>query len=92
MIEGIAIAAIVIGVGTWLRWVSRPAVISVRYVLDLNQNQAHPAPAQAPAQTTTQARLTQRADAGHPATARWYRLADRKPVLAWSGTSATSPA
>jgi hypothetical protein len=52
MITGIVIAATVIGVGTWLRWVSRPAVISVRYVLDLNQSQAHPT--QAPAQTTPQ--------------------------------------
>jgi hypothetical protein len=57
MITGIVIAAIIIGVGTWLRWVSRPAVISVRYVLDLNQNQAHPASTQTPAQTT-RARLS----------------------------------
>ncbi|HEX4062960.1 MAG TPA: hypothetical protein VHY58_18240 [Streptosporangiaceae bacterium] len=50
MITGIVIAAIVIGIGTWLRWVSRPAVVSIRYVLDLEHNQAIPTQSQNPAQ------------------------------------------
>jgi hypothetical protein len=49
MITGIVIAAIVIGIGTWLRWVSRPAVVSIRYVLDLEQNKARPAQSHTPA-------------------------------------------
>ena len=49
MITGIVIAAIVIGIGTWLRWVSRPTVISIRYVLDLEQNTARPAQSHSPA-------------------------------------------
>ena len=50
MITGLVIAAIVIGIGTWLRWVSRPSVISIRYVLDLEQNQARSSQTQTPAQ------------------------------------------
>jgi hypothetical protein len=41
MITGIVIAAVLLGIGTWLRWVSRPATISIRYVLDLDQHQTH---------------------------------------------------
>jgi hypothetical protein len=50
MITGIVIAAIVIGIGTWLRWVSRPTVVSIRYVLDLEQSQPRPAQSPTPAQ------------------------------------------
>ena len=49
MITGIVIAAIVIGIGTWLRWDSRPTVVSIRYVLDVEHKQAHPAQPQTPA-------------------------------------------
>lgn len=52
MITGIVIAAIILGIGTWLRWVSRPASISIRYVLDLDQNQAHSGQPQTPVQAT----------------------------------------
>jgi hypothetical protein len=50
MITGLVIAAIVIGIGTWLRWVSRPSVISVRYVLDIEPNQARTTQTHTPAQ------------------------------------------
>jgi hypothetical protein len=57
MITGIVIAASVIGIGTWLRWVSRPATVSIRYVLDLDQHPHRSVPSQTSAQTTTQVRL-----------------------------------
>jgi len=58
MITGIVIAATIIGIGTWLRWVSRPAVVSIRYVLDLSQNQPLPARPASPARSPSRARTT----------------------------------
>jgi hypothetical protein len=44
-------------VGTWLRWVSRPAVFSIQYVLDPKQSGPASAATQGPAQAG-QSRLT----------------------------------
>jgi hypothetical protein len=52
MITGIVIAAVLLGIGTWLRWVSRPATISIRYVLDLDQHQTHAGEPKIPVQAT----------------------------------------
>jgi hypothetical protein len=57
MITGLIIAATAIGVGTWLRWVSRPPMISIRYVLDLRQTPPRPAPSPGRPQGTAQGRL-----------------------------------
>jgi hypothetical protein len=50
MITGIVVAAIILGIGTWLRWVSRPATISIKYILDLDQKQGHSGQPQIPVQ------------------------------------------
>ena len=71
MITGLVIAAIVIGIGTWLRWVSRPAVISIRYVLDLEQNQPRTAQSQTPAQVGPGRLGGQAGRPLHAAIARW---------------------
>jgi hypothetical protein len=57
MITGIVVAAIIIGIGTWLRWVSRPATISIKYVLDPSLDQAYPVSAQTPARTLPEPKI-----------------------------------
>jgi hypothetical protein len=57
MITGIVVTAIIIGIGTWLRWVSRPATISIKYVLDVNHDEAYPVSAQTPVRSLPEPKI-----------------------------------